>query len=463
MLTDPLLASAVREAYYAGAMVSRRSRSKTPLGRHGKTPATIKRSARMGRRTRGRSPFRNDTPARKRLRLSTSSVSRSRGRTAVGTKGTSEYAYSKSKSARPRRVTLQKLVKVSMQRRILRFQHAKIPNRPLVGGGPNNYVNTPGSMPLRNLVVRIDGTQDTYVSPVHMYCLNSTQNTSATPPQWCGEVTFVDNGQMSLGVLPSISSAGNTVATARWQPEWQNYLGGSGDFPNLPNTRYIATSWYDIRMLLYGANNQPTQYEVMVVQFKDAHLDPFETPSNAKELESKSAFYHEMCTDIARNPILTAGTTKVMWSKLKILYRKKIDIAPSTTDEEDQTGNRHYVKIYIPDGSVYDYAYTGNAYDTNNDLGGYDRTATDISIDNRPAFNKWNVQNFNTIQYSDNPKPRARKYLIVRALNTSLQAEGFSTVNAAAPTSTFQINGDNTPSYDIMIRKKEAFSASMLV
>lgn len=450
-MSDATLRAAISEGFRAGA--------KYTMG--GKTPATLKRRGRSRTRSAPGKRSRSVSVRRVAKRLRFGSASRSRSRSAVGVRtrgairGTAELSHSKSGSRRPRRVTFNQLAKVTLQKRILRWQLARPMNRPYVVGGQPYAL--PGAQALLNLVTRTGDGTDTYQVPVNMYCLNSTLNdTNAVGPTVAGNIRFLDDGKLSFSDLVTTDATGAAATPGKWEVEWVNH--GSGILN--PATRYINTSWYDIRMLLYGAKKQPTQYEIIVFKFKDGHLDPLSVPADSREAADRDAFYQHMSYDYVKNPILTGGMSKMFWQKIRVMYRKRVDIAPSMTDEDDPTANRHMIKIFLNDGKTYDYCSYAEKLSSNDELGGYSNIvgANNVTINNNPFFTAYKQQQFNTADYGDYPKARGRIWLMVRCLNTSLQAASFTNVNGVAAAAEFTPTPDNTPSFDLMIRKKESYS-----
>lgn len=325
----------------------------------------------------------------------------------------------KRRMLRRKRVPVRKMATIALTKRILRWQRCNAMNRA-------SGTTCPGALLLEN---RLEGTtNDNTLAPLHIYCLNSTRNNTATTTAPAYELRITDTGGLTFTQIQTVDAAG--VLQNEWQPEYRD---SQTSFD--PSKRFIHTQWYDIRFLLYGARAQPSVYEIMVVSFKDPHLDPIETPSNAQEVSDRHAFYQGLVRPYMYNPILPSHGAHLIQRKLRVWKRMRVTIQPSQNTDVDSTPSSRHVRFFIKENRTYDYMYHADGF-------------SGAGADNLLNTERWVVQGNVSGDFNEFPKPLARKWLIIRALNTTV------TPNGVAATS------DNTPSYDICIRKKETFASS---
>lgn len=310
----------------------------------------------------------------------------------------------------PRRLLLTNYIK-----RSLRWQSINVMN------SVNAAVAVPGGQPL---VHRTQGTST--ICPMNLFCLNSTNNQGTTTgPAYYLQVD--DNGTLTFGGQSSQASNGG-IGGNSWQLDGET---PNLNAPNTPATRYIMQGHYDIRLNCYGCNSQPTLYSIMVVSFNNPHLDPLENPSNAQEASDRQRLWQAMVQRFMSNPILPV---QYVSKKYKVHASASFVIQPTLNIENDITPSSKIVNIVLKDGQFYDYMYHGDGF-------------TGAGADDKLSTVQWVNQGTASSDYSDLPQARARKWLIVRAMNTTRTAQASE-------------NGTNTPSYDIIIRKNEYFMSN---
>lgn len=307
-------------------------------------------------------------------------------------------------------------LKLGFNYRVLRWQRVNVMNSAAAGACPGALLLPHGTFSTDNTAV-----------PMAVFLLNNSINQFGITTGPMNECRFSNTGQLTLNNVLSQDSAGATT-TAKWQLEYTSP--NNGVVPNNDSeVRYIMQAWYDIKLLCYGCQSQPTVYDIMVVSFNDTFNDPLEVPSNNQEADDRHAMWQGLVHKYMSNPILT---TKLVRNKYKVHARTTFTIQPTLSIENDGTPASKQVRMFVRDGSIYDYCYHSDGF---SGAGADDRLST---------------ANFTTTtspnNYGDNPHPKARKWLIIRAMNTTRVAIGTET-------------SSNTPSYDIVVRKGEYLQA----
>lgn len=180
-------------------------------------------------------------------------------------------------------------------------------------------------------------------------------------------------------------------------------------------------------MLCHGARAAPTTFELTVFKLKDHYLDPKETPSSAQEAADRQAFWQQLAQEMMVNPVLPK-TGPNSRKRMRILKQVKFIIQPSLTTEVDSNPSSRMVRMFVPDGRVCDYLYTSDPQ-------------TGAGADDKINTTQWVQSGRANADYSETPKPQHRVWFMIRATDTT---EGGV------------IDNTNTPSYDIVVRKKEA-------
>lgn len=275
-----------------------------------------------------------------------------------------------------------------------------------------------GNLPLSHTTVNTDQTR----SPMFFFLLNQSIN-QGTLTQ--GPANYVDFDNTGNVIFTQLNSQNTDLTTT--QAKWN--FDDASPYPIAsttdPDYRYIMNAWYDIRLNCYGATSQPTVYDIMIISFMNTYCDPYEIPSSTQEIADRHNLYQEMAHKYMSNPILPAQ----MHQKKKYRVHKHIrfTLQPTLNTELDTSPQSKIVKIFAQDNSLYDYCYHGDGF-------------SGVGADDKLSTAQYTVQGRASIDYSDNPIAKARKWLVVRALNTTRSATESSA---------------NTPSFDIIVRKRE--------
>lgn len=258
--------------------------------------------------------------------------------------------------------------------------------------------------------------------PFHIYNLTAYRS-SATPSSDASVgyfLQFTDAGLPVFSTLSGQDPSGSDVASQPWF--WE-----AGDTINKEiGVKYVKTEWFSINLLLYGCVKQPTYYDIMLVRFDRQYLDPIEGSSvvNANEIMYRKAFYQNLVRNLVTNPINMGAADGAMYG-MRVIRRYRTVIQPSTTIDQDTNPESRKFQIFFKDGKMRNHDYGGEPLTTDNAL-----------FDTGYA-----VESTLGASFQNNPKSRARLYLIVRASNTTSILPANVTAN-------------DTPSYDICMRKK---------
>lgn len=316
------------------------------------------------------------------------------------------------KTGRVRPLDVNKLTAVGVFKRILRWQDVNAMNRTAVG-------TPPGAIQLKNVTTATETE-----CPCHFICLNSTINTTTGITGAHYTLQVLDNGTLNFAVRNSRAPGGGIAANAEWQQEWRNNISSGST-----GKRYILPQWYDIRLLCYGAKTQPTRYEISLIKFTSDYLDPLENPSSPQEAADRQAVFQNLAQTMMYNPILPSHGTYLIKNKIKVIKRVVFTIQPTLTTEADPNPNSKIIKMFVPDGKVYDYLYHLDPF-------------TAAGADDKLNTQQWVNTGTVSTDFSEVPKASQRIWLMIRALDTTVDA----------------VTEANTPSYDLVIRKKEVMS-----
>lgn len=295
-------------------------------------------------------------------------------------------------------------LKLGFFNRILRWQRVNTMN----SGAAN-----PGALIMGHYT---NGTST--VVPGRVVCLNSTMNNGSTcsPCYW---IQFDDTGNPVFSADPGQDKAG-LLTDSYWQYEF------SPDEAN-PNqmNRYVMSAWYDIRLNCYGAKAQPTLYDISVVSFTKDFYSPLVGATGA-DADDRRALWQSLFHSFMSNPIMPAFKLKKFGMKVHKKY--KFVIQPTLSIENDSTANNRVVRFFIRDGQLYDYTKHAIGF-------------TGAGADDKLSTVQWQPQGAETgTVTSDFPHPRAQKWLLIRAMNTTRTSDN---------------NANYTPSFDMIVRKKE--------
>lgn len=341
-------------------------------------------------------------------------------------------------------MNLSKVVSTCVYKRILRFQRCN-----MYGSGDSTSSGAvPGGFRLNNNLLNAASATGNAGLPLHCFLLDGTANTYSAETDsslninlsHCVKELQVDraNGNISFATLTGQNKDGTDAGgTDQWHMEWQNDVPSSTQ----PAVRKLLNHWVDIRLLLYGTNNQDTVYDIMVVRFREDHFDPIETGGTAADLDDRKAFWQGMIRSSVSNPIIPSGTGIVHQKQLIVLKHQRVMISPTQNTDNDGSPGHQIVKIFMPMNRVCDYGYQAESLTGAVQLNGAGAQIGGLG---------WNPQNNTSTDFSNIPKPKARTWLIVRALNALNSSSAWNTDEGN--------NKQLVPSYDVVIRKKEAFT-----
>lgn len=316
-----------------------------------------------------------------------------------------------------------RLQKISTCVRILRFQGVNPMNR---GALPETL---PGWFVMNNAAV--SGTDTGRQCPIRIISLTNTINNGSSGAGPMFRLNVDDAGALSF--LQEAGRAVNSISgtSTEFQVEYKD-LSVNSDV----GSRYVQPEWHDLRFLFYGAKNQPTVYDIMIVKFREDYLDPLENVGSTREASDRQSFWTGLIHPMMFNPIIPNDSGSYQRSKYNVIHRTRITIQPTLNTELDPTPASKQFNLFIKDGKVYDYKYHADTWVATAGPPALPQIDDALNTDffavdpNGPGFE----------DYSNQPAPRARVWMIIRALNTT-------------PTNT--PNANNTPSFDFVYRKKE--------
>lgn len=298
--------------------------------------------------------------------------------------------------------------------------------------GLNEYNTSQGGY--YKLSNRLSGDGLNQVCPLHMFDLSSCATLSdaaVVSPNPHDHLWFNVNNHAQFVTLSNIGPDGNIINPGEWRIEHGNDPNTAPG--NVAASRYAymgqrsLLKWSDIRLVCYGARNQPTRYTIEIVQFNHEYLAPQAAPSTEKA-EVRAAFYQNLVKQYMHSPIDHAGN--VIKGGLKVLHREDFVIQPDTSINLDTAAPNKVVKIFKYFNRLHDWTWRARA---NNVIA--DPPNQDL---NDPVYNTDHKGDQN-----GRVAPRARIFLMIRAMNTTPVAFNEETIA-------------NTPSYDLMIRQKWA-------
>lgn len=334
-------------------------------------------------------------------------------------------------AGRRRPMTVKKMLRVGMTGGTLRFQGVNRMNSLApVGVASDGGVNLtcPGFFRLRNTSTNATEPDRAYL-PFHVIELTHLPNISQDSGSVLRQMALTNAGGVVFDAIDG-QRAVTGAAYTHWNWEYTDNPtssdSGTGIINNALGCKYVKTEWYDIRFLLYGMRQQPTFFDIMLVRFDRDHLVPNSALSrNAEELIDYNSFYQGMTKNIAFNPILPGHVNFKRGMRVIKRYRKYI--APVETDKADRNPDSHQFRLFYKDGMIrnYDWATKGHNSSDDHDSANF-------------------VQQVRAVDLRNECYPRSRLYVLIRALNTT-------NIN---PGSGVAEDVDNTPSYDVLVRKK---------
>lgn len=282
--------------------------------------------------------------------------------------------------------------------------------------------------------------------PFHMYCLNgsffaNTHGVGTVNYSQALQPFLAKDMTVSFASFRGMWSNGTSVADNMFVNETDNGLAATSD-----RQRYEQMCWYDIKLALRNAKESATWFDIMIISFKDDHLDPYVTPTAADQLADRVAFYSQMGSNGAIHPLCNndPNLSKVM-KRVNIHKRMRVVMDKQQTTDADASPDTKLVRIFYRDGGLYDMMWNATA-----DAGGAGDQAWS-SIVNQSQYKQQTVQ-----EAQPYPKPRARKYLIIRAFSTLTWGTSGAGGTAATVSA---IDANKCPSYDIILRRKVVCAA----
>lgn len=346
-----------------------------------------------------------------------------RRRTAGGSGGGGEISFLKKRSGYKKRQTVNKLQLLSMNKILYRFQGVNRMNNVSKGAIAADGTATlacPGFYKLDNSPNAVGNQR----FPLHVYDLTQLpQNSTTTAVSYRMEIG--DTGAIlwtqQFGQKTDGTGSVDAAGISTWELE-DNTIGNASLYQL--NQRYAQHDWFDIRLCAYGARQQPTFYDIMLVSFTRDYLQPcnYTTTGDPEETQAYGAFWASMVKNISYNAILPGA--KDAFKGMTVHKRFRFVHQPSSTTEADRNPALKIVKYFHKDYKIRDYNW------------GVTRFAADTEVNDADY-----VQNPAAGTVRNYPKDKQRLFLIVRASNTT-------------PVDPATSNSDNTPSYDLVIRKQ---------
>lgn len=283
--------------------------------------------------------------------------------------------------------------------------------------------------------------------PVYLCCLNQTDNgtvnTGNAYQYPMRRLRIANNGDMHFVGTLSQDVSGVT-GMLDWVPEYVSEYRYSSANPH----RYIQNMWYSVRLMLYGARAQQTTWEISYVSFQPG-IDPWQGERVAGTVmgldptyNDRALFWQQLVRSSVTNPVLPRDFSSRR-RPVGMIVHKRLRYVLGSTDTGELNANppAKLVNLYIKDGNVYDYD-NGDPASTSWTATDRDTTWADPTKWNNNMTSGSTGQNVTVI--ADVPKPRARKYLMIRCTDYG---------GASAAGVNF------TPSFDFVIRKREQIIA----
>lgn len=373
------------------------------------------------------------------------------GQFAAGATNVVQRGYKKLRSGRKPKKNARlalKFIKASQAESIVRYQRiGNYEQFPSVA----TIVDGPGSLPIGHfpLVLGGVGNQETFdLMPVHLFDLTSMRyidsdgTTLETPCQFqlckfTSATGTVPNGPIGAYYWKSwngqIYNGTSTGVNGHWAVE-RNAFNNTGDFtPVAGGHQYLE--WADIRLALFGARAQTTKFTVSLVQFNDRSYDPLvernqTTPvanmRSPEEQQNYDAAWDEFVQPLIYHPMHSAGASKLQL--FKTLFKRSYVIGPDTETNLDQAQPNMCMKLFKRLNRMLNYNWDDRA-----------QARTGEQLDNAV----YNI--FSATQNKATVHPRAKVFLMVTA-------QAYTRL-----TGTNSINSSNTPTFDIVIRKKHVY------
>ena len=344
-----------------------------------------------------------------------------RGRPPIGvTKSGQDMVVPKTVTfGRMRRLTWKKSLK-AVEKYILRFQGMKrynqgYANRNATTGVIENVSELPGYYSMEYEQVATGGS----LMPCHLFALTGIRQatTYSNPHQ---QMKIQDDGTVDWTLLGGVQADGSTASNS-WQLERQ--MGFTAN--TAQEVAFARNEWYDIRLCLYGTVKQAVKWTIQYGYF-DPLFDPLTIVTGVSapndQRDRYNAWWQNQIAAATYHPQLPKPCANVE-GIFKTIWRKDYIIQPIGNDEIDGNPNSRMVRFFVRDGRVLKYARKTQ------------RFTSDLTVDN----GGWAVAGSVIGDYSTDPLPGARRYLIITANNNGVDTSD---------------GNSSKPSYDLCIRKK---------
>lgn len=257
--------------------------------------------------------------------------------------------------------------------------------------------------------------------PLHLYDLTSVVNINAgtvLTPNAGYVLRFEDaNGSVSFAAITGQdnSGAGSTLLQEEYNPRSAH-----------AHERSVL-KWVQVKLNLHGCVTVPTKFEITLCQINDlVQSTTIGGPSSGLDLGVQT-FWQSLVRNLIHCQIDTQQYPETRRS-LKVMKRFTYTMQPTSTDESDTNPHQKVVNLFFRMNRRlrFDWMQTQKTLVTPANL-----------LAN--GFEPYNREN------RVMPDPKARVFLMIRAINT--------TRVTASPT-----NSNTTPSYDIILRMNHAIN-----
>lgn len=293
-----------------------------------------------------------------------------------------------------------------------RLQRMKLEN-PVLAAGTLAY---PGSidMPKGNW-------EDSGVTPFPLIIADLTAfNNTNLAADCLTQLGFNSAGDPAFNTIQTQAPSGSLNVGSIWVPEVQNHAPAVTTLFDK-----IQHHWYDIRLKLYGCSRQAVTYDVMIVKFKRGYFVPTQQGTVVNEISMRASVYQSFVRAQVTNSLIGGNAD---WKRyVRIVKHQTVKLAAGSSDDSEIIPAFYDLKWFVRDGKVRSYQEV------------LPQLVTKESLLNTVGF----VQKVTT-NLSNRPRGTDQMFLIVRA------------TDYIAETTDADRNYTNTPSMDIMIRRKSS-------
>lgn len=407
-----------RKLQQDGAVVVRRARNAALAGaiaRYG--PGVVRYAYNAGREAlRQRRMTAREKAISDKRASRMSSVSTRSGRAGESSKVSRRYG-------RKARLGYQQLLRMSVPYRVMRFQGVKVQD--------NTDSNRTGYFAMPN---QVSTTTDVALVPMYVLSLR----TSGDAPV-LRQAAVHSTGRVSWTAVNGLTNGG-VNSTGMYVESANDSSVSSGQYDMRQRL------WQDIRLNMYGARTQQTEFVCELVR----PVHDYACVEDEGDLLASTGVHADFHRDtvygwwlnklksMVTNPIAAGAAPQRGSVPFVVMKRWTFKVKPALTIERDDTANSVVGKIFLNDGVMLNHAWPGTATV-------YDATRTSLAAGADEFLVNPNHVFLNasgTKVLSDVPSPRMRKYLVIRAVNTSRVLDASESV-------------DNTPSFDLVYRCAE--------